>query len=346
MPRRVSDLVNRRIAFALIASLLVQSLLPGLAMALPSAPAGGEMLLICTEEGLKEVALDRGAQQGDGPQAQPCCPCAILCGAYALAPVDSLGARVALRHGRCASCPLRRNHAGHRAGAAAPVAGAAFLELSLSARRSCGAGTVDPFARKEIDHAKDPCPMRPCACPAGAARPRRSPRRVRSLHPCRAGRDASAAILAQSDQMPAHGGHGDTASFAVGDLVVENPWARESVTRTGAAYLTVRNGGAADDRLIGVASEVADRAELHGSEMQDGVMRMRPVEAVEVPAHGQAALEPGGLHVMLIGLKAPLEEGGSFALTLTFENAGEVEVVTTIEDIAHGGAGHDHDQGN
>ena len=154
------------------------------------------------------------------------------------------------------------------------------------------------------------------------------------------------AILAQSDQMPAHGGHGDTASFAVGDLVVENPWARESVTRTGAAYLTVRNGGAADDRLIGVASEVADRAELHGSEMQDGVMRMRPVEAVEVPAHGQAALEPGGLHVMLIGLKAPLEEGGSFALTLTFENAGEVEVVTTIEDIAHGGAGHDHDQGN
>ena len=156
----------------------------------------------------------------------------------------------------------------------------------------------------------------------------------------------SAPILAQSDQMPAHGGHGDTASFAVGDLVVENPWARESVTRTGAAYLTVRNAGAADDRLIGVASEVADRAELHGSEMQDGVMRMRPVEAVEVPAHGQAALEPGGLHIMLIGLKAPLEEGGSFALTLTFENAGEVEVVTTIEDIAHGGAGHDHDQGN
>ena len=146
--------------------------------------------------------------------------------------------------------------------------------------------------------------------------------------------------------MPTHGGHGDTASFAVGDLVVENPWARESVTRTGAAYLTVRNGGDADDRLIGVASEVADRAELHGSKMQDGVMRMRPVEAVEVPAHGQAALKPGGLHVMLIGLKAPLEEGGSFALTLTFENAGEVEVVTTIEDIAHGGAGHDHDQGN
>jgi copper(I)-binding protein len=78
--------------------------------------------------------------------------------------------------------------------------------------------------------------------------------------------------------------------------------------------------------------------------MQDGVMRMRAVEAVEVPAHGQVALEPGGLHVMLIGLKAPLEEGGSFPLKLVFANAGEVEVVATIEDIAHGGAGHDHDQ--
>jgi hypothetical protein len=139
------------------------------------------------------------------------------------------------------------------------------------------------------------------------------------------------------------GAHDDMASFTVGDLVIDNPWARESVTRTGAAYLTVRNGGDAADRLVGVASEVADRAELHSSVVQDGVMRMRPVDAVEVPAGGEAVLEPGGLHVMLIGLKAPLEEGDSFALTLVFEDAGEVEVVTTIEDIAHGGAGTGHD---
>jgi copper(I)-binding protein len=161
------------------------------------------------------------------------------------------------------------------------------------------------------------------------------------------GPTSTRAILAQSQEMPAHGGHGDMASFAVGDLVVENPWARESVTRTGAAYLTVRNGGDQDDRLIGVSSEVADKALLHSSAMQDGVMKMRPVEVLEVPAHGEAVLEPGGLHIMLIGLKAPLEEGKSFALTLEFENAGEVEVVTTIEDIGHGGAGgHDHGHSN
>jgi copper(I)-binding protein len=135
----------------------------------------------------------------------------------------------------------------------------------------------------------------------------------------------------------------DMASFAVGDLVVENPWARESVTRTGVVYLRVHNDGDSDDRLIGVASEVADKAQLHASEMQDGVMRMRPVEALLVPAHGEAVLEPGGLHVMLMGLGDPLVEGNSLPLTLHFEQAGEVEVVATIESIGHrGAAGHGH----
>lgn len=92
--RRVSDLVSRRIALALIVSLLVQALLPGLAMALPAEPSSGQTLLICTEEGLKEVALDHGARHGDAPPVQPCCPCAIACGACVLLPLDRLGARV------------------------------------------------------------------------------------------------------------------------------------------------------------------------------------------------------------------------------------------------------------
>lgn len=158
------------------------------------------------------------------------------------------------------------------------------------------------------------------------------------------GRDAqalprAALVLAQTDMKPM-AGHGDTM-FTVGDLVIENPWARESVTPTSAAYLTVRNSGDRDDRLIGVTSAVADRTELHGSTMEGGVMKMRPVEAVLVPAHGEAALAPGGLHVMMMGLNGRLEEGGSFALTLEFEHAGTVEVMATIEDIAHGG-GHSH----
>jgi periplasmic copper chaperone A len=169
----------------------------------------------------------------------------------------------------------------------------------------------------------------------------------RILLPC----GLAVALLVPPGHVVAQGGQhqdrqAEQASFAVGDLVIESPWARESVTQTGAAYLTVRNDGDEDDRLIGVATEVADRAELHASAMHDGIMRMRSVDAVEVPAHGEAVLGPGGLHVMLVGLKAPLEEGGSFGLTLVFENAGEVEVTATVEDIAHGAAGHAHGHGS
>jgi hypothetical protein len=86
--------VNRRIALALILALLVQSPLPGLAMALPDAPTGGQTLLICTVEGLKQVELDGGAQGEEVPQAEPCCPCAIPCGACVLPPLERLSARV------------------------------------------------------------------------------------------------------------------------------------------------------------------------------------------------------------------------------------------------------------
>lgn len=147
-------------------------------------------------------------------------------------------------------------------------------------------------------------------------------------------------VLAQNVQGHGHS-HEAGAMAMVGDLMVENPWARESVTRTAAAYLTVHNNGDQDDRLVGAGSDVAERVELHTSEMEDGVMKMRAVEAVDVPANGEAALAPGGLHIMLIGLHGPLVEGESFTMTLEFEHAGTVEVETSIEDIGHGG-GHSH----
>jgi periplasmic copper chaperone A len=150
-------------------------------------------------------------------------------------------------------------------------------------------------------------------------------------------------ILAQNESMDERAGHGGMAdSFTLGDLVVEAPWARESVTRTGAAYMTLRNNGDQPDRLIGVSSDVAETVQLHSSVTEDGVMQMRAVETVEVPAHGEAVLGPGGVHVMLIGLEGRLEEGKSFPLTLRFEKAGEVEVTATIEDISYAGGGHDH----
>ena len=122
----------------------------------------------------------------------------------------------------------------------------------------------------------------------------------------------------------------------LGDLVVMAPWARATIgqVKTGAAYLTVVNHGAAGDRLLAVSTPVAPRAELHGHTMEDGVMKMRPVEAIEVAPMQPTALKPGGYHVMLMGLEAPLVEGQAFPLTLTFETAGSLEVEVQVQGIA------------
>src|SRR5207302_11463713 len=109
---------------------------------------------------------------------------------------------------------------------------------------------------------------------------------------------------------------------------------------TGVAYLTIVNTGTADDRLIAAATPVAEKAEPHSTVTENGVMKMRPVQAVDVKAGGKAELKPGGLHLMLTGLKAPLKEGGTFPLTLTFEKAGAIETMVKIEKAgAMGGAG-------
>ncbi len=122
----------------------------------------------------------------------------------------------------------------------------------------------------------------------------------------------------------------------VGDLVIMAPWARATIgqVKTGAVYLSVINHGAAGDRLLAVSTPVAAKAQLHSNIVEDGVMKMRPVEAIDIEAKGSATLEPGGVHVMLMGVRNPLEEGDAFAMTLTFETAGSVDVEVHVQGIA------------
>lgn len=126
-------------------------------------------------------------------------------------------------------------------------------------------------------------------------------------------------------------------------LTVENAWARATPpgAPVGGAYFTVRNGGAAD-KLVGGASPAAARVELHIMSMQDNVMRMRRVESIDVPAGQAVELRPGGLHLMLIDLKAPLNAGDTVPLTLRFENAGEVEVRIPVQAMGASGPGDGH----
>ncbi|MGQ0676644.1 MAG: copper chaperone PCu(A)C [Rhodospirillales bacterium] len=128
--------------------------------------------------------------------------------------------------------------------------------------------------------------------------------------------------------------------YKQGDLVIVRPFARASAGKTGAAYLSVENGGAAD-RLVAAASPAAEKAELHSMTMDDAIMRMRRVDGIDIRAGAKTALEPGGLHVMLIGLKAPLKEGDSFPLTLVFARAGKIEVEVIVQKPG-AAAGHQH----
>ncbi len=122
---------------------------------------------------------------------------------------------------------------------------------------------------------------------------------------------------------------------------ITHAWARatSATAKTSAAYLTIANKGASDEQLIAVASQVADKAELHTTVMDNNVMKMRPLAAVDIKAGGKAELKPGAMHIMLIGLKAPLKVGDKFPVTLSFEHAGKIEVMVTVEKA--GGMG-DH----
>ena len=98
----------------------------------------------------------------------------------------------------------------------------------------------------------------------------------------------------------------------------------------GAAYFVVTNSGSAADRLIAAASPIGT-TEIHESMMSDdGTMEMRPVNGVDVPAGGSVAFEPGGLHIMFLGVAEPPAVGDTIPLTLTFENASELTLEVPV----------------
>jgi copper(I)-binding protein len=118
----------------------------------------------------------------------------------------------------------------------------------------------------------------------------------------------------------------------LGDIVIEQPWSRATPVKVGGAYMTLRNNGAVADRLIKVASPLAEKGEIHETKVEGGMAMMRPVEGIELkPRGGSVQLKPGGLHVMLMGLKGPLKEGERIKLVLTFERAGTIEIEARVE---------------
>lgn len=155
------------------------------------------------------------------------------------------------------------------------------------------------------------------------------------------------ALLAIAVFATTHVGPAQADDVTLGALTIGAPWARASagMAQAGAAFMTITNQGATD-RLVSAAAEVSEVVELH-THIQDGdVMRMRKIDAIEVPGETVTHLRPGGLHIMFIGLDEPLQEGGTFPLSLTFETAGTVEVTVTVQGVAAMGKGSmGHGQG-
>ncbi|TAK55016.1 MAG: copper chaperone PCu(A)C [Dehalococcoidia bacterium] len=98
----------------------------------------------------------------------------------------------------------------------------------------------------------------------------------------------------------------------------------------GAAYMVIKNTGTVDDALIGAESTVAAATEVHESVISGDTVTMRPVPRIELKAGDTLELQPGGYHIMLIGLNEPLVAGTTFTVTLKFEQAGSIPVTVDV----------------
>lgn len=125
-----------------------------------------------------------------------------------------------------------------------------------------------------------------------------------------------------------------------GDISVSAPWTRATAkgASVGVGYLSIANKGRAPDRLVSAATEGAESVELHASSIEDGVMKMRALpDGVEIAPGETLVFRPNGLHLMLVGLKKPLQQGGSLRVTLTFARAGAVAVDLPVQALGASG---------
>jgi len=123
--------------------------------------------------------------------------------------------------------------------------------------------------------------------------------------------------------------------FSHAGVTVVHPWARATPggAKVGGVYFEMTSAPGHADRLIGARTPAAQAAELHNHVVQDGIVKMRRVEAIALDPGTSIVLKPGGYHIMLVNLAHPLKEGDLLKLTLLFEKAGELDLEATIEGV-------------
>ena len=126
-------------------------------------------------------------------------------------------------------------------------------------------------------------------------------------------------------------------------ITVKDAWARPAAQGgNGAVYFLVRNHSASADELVGVTSDIAEAVEMHESKMDGDVMQMKQV--MSIPVKGKESIEfaPGGLHVMLIGLRQELKVGDEFQITLQFQGQGDLTLTVPVQEMGDGDSMSDH----
>lgn len=118
-------------------------------------------------------------------------------------------------------------------------------------------------------------------------------------------------------------------AIEVGDAWARPASAGQSAT---AVYFRIENLGG-EDRLAAIASPAGEAA-IHSTSLRDGVMRMRPVDSLDVPEGSTVVFRPGGTHVMLTGLKAPLAAGSTVPIVLRFERSGDRRVTADVRSAS------------
>ena len=122
--------------------------------------------------------------------------------------------------------------------------------------------------------------------------------------------------------------------YKLGALEIGHPWARATppTAPTGGGYLSVKNTGTEPDRLVSASSPAAGAVQVHDMKMDGNVMRMRELDGpLEIKPGETVTLAPGGMHLMMMGLKEPLKQGERVPLTLVFEKAGKIDVELAVE---------------
>ncbi len=135
--------------------------------------------------------------------------------------------------------------------------------------------------------------------------------------------------------IPRLGDEDDDAPSSAPAITVRDAWVRATVGSGGmtGAFMVIENNGGTADRLVsvGVDAEIAGAVEIHEMTIgEDQVMRMRPIEGIDVPAGGNIELKPGGYHIMLLELQRDLTPDDTLTLTLTFESGAQVEVSAPV----------------